>query len=61
MSVICSAWRTAEAALPAGLWLTGSAYRGLAVPDCIQQGRESARQALQVLSLQRHPLTAPVD
>ena len=34
-----------EAALPAGLFVTGSSYRGLAVPDCVRQGREAARQA----------------
>ncbi|MGL4650718.1 MAG: protoporphyrinogen oxidase, partial [Caldilineaceae bacterium] len=35
-----------EAALPRGLLVTGSAYRGLGVPDCVAQGRESARAAL---------------
>ncbi len=29
-----------ERGLPAGLAVTGSSYRGLGVPDCIEQGRE---------------------
>jgi oxygen-dependent protoporphyrinogen oxidase len=29
-----------EAALPAGLHLAGSAYRGVGVPDCVRQGKE---------------------
>jgi oxygen-dependent protoporphyrinogen oxidase len=39
-----------EQALPAGLYVTGASYRGLAVPDCIRQGRATARQALATLS-----------
>jgi oxygen-dependent protoporphyrinogen oxidase len=35
-----------EAALPAGILLCGSSYRGIGVPDCIRQGRDAARQAL---------------
>lgn len=31
-----------EAALPRGLAVTGASYRGLAVPDCVKQGRETA-------------------
>ncbi|RME81160.1 MAG: protoporphyrinogen oxidase [Caldilineae bacterium] len=31
-----------EAACPAGLYLTGSPYRGVGLPDCVQQGRETA-------------------
>lgn len=31
-----------EAHLPAGIALAGSSYRGIAVPDCIRQGREAA-------------------
>jgi oxygen-dependent protoporphyrinogen oxidase len=38
-----------EAALPAGLFVTGSAYRGLGVPDCVAQGRESGRAAVERL------------
>ncbi len=32
-----------EAALPAGLYLTGSAYRGVGIPDCVKQGQATAR------------------
>lgn len=31
-----------EKLLPAGIALAGSSYRGIAVPDCIRQGREAA-------------------
>ncbi len=40
-----------EAALPAGLHLAGSAYRGVGVPDCIRQGRAAAQRALAVLEV----------
>ena len=33
-----------EAALPAGLTVTGSAYRGVGIPDCVRQGRDAARR-----------------
>jgi oxygen-dependent protoporphyrinogen oxidase len=33
-----------EKLLPKGLALAGSSYRGIAVPDCIHQGREAARK-----------------
>jgi oxygen-dependent protoporphyrinogen oxidase len=35
-----------EASLPAGIVLAGSSYRGIAVPDCIKQGREAARKVI---------------
>ena len=31
-----------ESLLPSGIALAGSSYRGIAVPDCIRQGREAA-------------------
>ncbi len=34
-----------EAALPAGLYVAGSSYRGIGVPDCIRQGRDAAIKA----------------
>jgi len=40
-----------ERLLPASIYVTGSAYRGLAVPDCIQQGRATAVKAWQALRL----------
>lgn len=39
-----------EAALPAGLSVTGSAYRGIGVPDCIRQGQEAAQRAMTALA-----------
>ncbi len=36
-----------EAALPPGLHLTGSPYRGVGLPDCIKQGQETAGKVLQ--------------
>lgn len=41
-----------ERALPAGLLVTGSSYRGLAVPDCVRQGREAARKIRPLLKIQ---------
>ncbi len=38
-----------EACLPKGIFLAGSSYRGVAVPDCVRQGREAARQAIAIL------------
>ena len=35
--------------LPENLYVTGSSYRGIGVPDCARQGRECARQALENL------------
>ncbi len=38
-----------EASLPAGILLAGSSYRGIAVPDCIKQGREAAKKIISSL------------
>ena len=35
-----------EAALPKGVFVTGSAYRGVGVPDCVHQGQLAAADAL---------------
>lgn len=35
-----------ESLLPPGLALTGSSYRGIGVPDCIRQGRETIKTLL---------------
>lgn len=32
-----------EAALPPGVYVTGSPYRGVGIPDCVKQGEETAR------------------
>jgi oxygen-dependent protoporphyrinogen oxidase len=36
-----------------GLFVTGSAYRGVGIPDCIRQGREAAQRVLAYLELLR--------
>jgi len=35
-----------ETALPDGLYVAGSSYRGIGVPDCIRQGREAAQKVI---------------
>jgi protoporphyrinogen/coproporphyrinogen III oxidase len=45
--------RAIERALPAGLYVTGSSYRGVGVPDCVRQGQEVALQAIATLSVAR--------
>ncbi len=35
-----------EALCPPGLYLTGSAYRGVGIPDCVRQGEETAARLL---------------
>jgi oxygen-dependent protoporphyrinogen oxidase len=37
-----------EGALPDGIYVTGASYRGLAVPDCVKQGRDTARKVLKL-------------
>lgn len=39
----------AEAALPPGIFIAGSAYRGVGAPDCVRQGRDAAAQVLRLL------------
>lgn len=38
-----------EAQLPKNVYVTGSSYRGIGVPDCVRQGRYIARQAIKDL------------
>ena len=35
-----------EKSLPEGIHLAGSSYRGIGVPDCIQQGRQAVKNAI---------------
>jgi oxygen-dependent protoporphyrinogen oxidase len=35
-----------EASLPKGIHVAGSSYRGIAVPDCIKQGREAVKKII---------------
>ena len=43
-----------EALCPPGLILTGSAYRGVGLPDCIHQGQIAAQQVVEHL---RQPIS----
>jgi len=46
-----------ERALPSGVWVTGSPYRGVGLPDCVHQGRMTADQIVERLkALQRSAL-----
>jgi oxygen-dependent protoporphyrinogen oxidase len=47
-----------EAALPEGLYVAGSSYHGIGVPDCIKQGQATAQQVISELI--KNPLTSPV-
>jgi oxygen-dependent protoporphyrinogen oxidase len=35
-----------EYSLPSGIYVAGGSYRGLAVPDCVKQGRLAGAQAV---------------
>lgn len=39
-----------EAALPADLYVTGSPYRGIGIPDCVYQGQQTAERLVEALS-----------
>lgn len=41
-----------EASLPSGIYLTGSAYRGVGLPDCVHQAQQTAQQLLSNLTQQ---------
>ncbi|MBN1562696.1 MAG: protoporphyrinogen oxidase, partial [Anaerolineae bacterium] len=38
-----------DALCPAGLYLTGSAFRGVGIPDCVKQGKTTAEQVVAYL------------
>ncbi|MEO8391946.1 MAG: protoporphyrinogen oxidase [Chloroflexota bacterium] len=42
-----------EARLPNGLYVTGSAYRGVGLPDCIQQAQQNAQKIINQLKVQQ--------
>ena len=46
-----------EGLCPPGLYLTGSAYRGVGIPDCVRQGRDTARAVVLYMARQqrKHP------
>ena len=35
-----------EAALPTGLYVTGSPYRGIGIPDCVHQAQQTAGKVI---------------
>jgi oxygen-dependent protoporphyrinogen oxidase len=41
-----------EAALPEGLYVTGSPYRGVGLPDCVHQGQQTATRVLSEITQQ---------
>ncbi|MBI1258933.1 MAG: protoporphyrinogen oxidase [Chloroflexi bacterium] len=40
-----------EAALPAGIYVTGSAYRGVGLPDCIQQAQQNVAKMMSTMKV----------
>jgi oxygen-dependent protoporphyrinogen oxidase len=42
-----------ETALPAGLFVTGSPYRGIGIPDCVHQAQQCAAQIMAFLNEQQ--------
>jgi len=42
-----------ETVLPAGLYLTGSSYRGVGLPDCIKQSRDTVTQVVTAFTARR--------
>ena len=41
-------WRRSRRGLPPGIFLAGSAYHGVGLPDCVKSGRDAADQVLAV-------------
>ncbi len=50
-----------EAALPAGLYVTGSPYRGIGIPDCVHQGQQTAERIAAVMAADLQPLTVKAE
>lgn len=42
-----------ESMLPVGIFVTGSSYRGIGVPDCIQQANDTAQKVLETANLRQ--------
>jgi oxygen-dependent protoporphyrinogen oxidase len=42
-----------EAALPAGIYVTGSGYRGVGLPDCIQQAQQNVAKLTSALKVEQ--------
>jgi oxygen-dependent protoporphyrinogen oxidase len=47
-----------EARCPPGLFLAGSSYRGVGIPDCIRQGKECAQQVVRFLQGHRNTMAS---
>jgi oxygen-dependent protoporphyrinogen oxidase len=41
-----------EKAMPQNIFVTGSPYRGIGIPDCVRQGKETAQKVIDDLQLQ---------
>lgn len=39
-----------ENLLPQGIFVTGSPYRGVGIPDCVHQGQQTAAKVIQKIS-----------
>ena len=48
-----------DAALPQGVWVTGSPYRGVGMPDCVHQARATAVRMVSALQAQGPTTAAP--
>ncbi len=46
-----------EAALPKGIFVDGSSYKGVGVPDCVRQGKDTARHVVEYLA---NKVTSPM-
>lgn len=47
---------TIEGALPAGLYVTGSPYRGIGIPDCVHQAQQTAKKVITQLIKRSNPV-----
>ncbi len=43
-----------EAALPPGIYVTGSPYRGIGIPDCVYQGQQTAERVVSELKAEEN-------
>ncbi|MBI1295564.1 protoporphyrinogen oxidase [bacterium] len=50
-----------EAALPDGIYVTGSPYRGIGVPDCVHQSQETAKQVIAAMTQNRQATLVAAD
>jgi protoporphyrinogen/coproporphyrinogen III oxidase len=50
-----------EAALPPGIYVTGSAYRGIGLPDCIHQAQQTADLVARALAPTEQSALQPVE